>query len=68
MLSLSFRAKIDKSKITFVFETLKVEEDKVSFVFSTFKKGLRQSPFLILSQSRQQGANIKYKKWLYLSL
>ena len=66
-LYLSPRAKILKTKGTLFSQTLKFEENKVPLVFSIFALGLRYSHFLISCRPHQQGAVLKFKKWLYLS-
>ena len=48
-------------------QTLKVEENKVSLFLSIFAQELRFSLFLLFCQPRQQGAILKFRKWLYLS-
>ena len=57
-----------KTKATLLFETLKVEASKVPLFFSIFAQGLRYSLYLIFCQTHQQGAILKFRKWLYLSL
>ena len=66
-LYLSPWAKIEKTKGSLFSQTLKVEENKVSLVFSIFAQELRFSLFLLFCQPRQQGAILKFRKWLYLS-
>ena len=66
-LYLSPWAKIEKTKGSLFSQTLKVEENKVSLVFSIFVQELRFSLFLFFCQTRQQGAILKFRKWLYLS-
>ena len=61
------RVKIEKTKVPLLSQILKVEENKVSLFFSIFAQELRFSLFLLFCQPHQQGAILKFRKWLYLS-
>ena len=61
-MAISQTLRIEKTKVTLLFLTLKIEGNKVPIVFTIFARGLRYNLFLIFCQLRQRGAITKFRK------